>query len=38
MTQSRKLRLLGKIAWLAILVALLVVFSKDEVDFIYRAF
>ena len=38
MDWSPRLRLVAKICWLAFLVAVLVVFSKDEHDFVYRAF
>jgi hypothetical protein len=38
MNPSPRLRLIAKLFWLALLVAVLVVFSKDEHDFVYRAF
>lgn len=38
MSLSPRLRLVAKLFWLAFLVAVLVVFSKDEHDFVYRAF
>jgi len=38
MTPHPRLRLAARIAWLAFLVALLVVLSRDEHDFVYRAF
>ncbi len=38
MDPSPRLRLIAKLCWLAFLVAVLVIFAKDEHDFVYRIF
>lgn len=32
------MRLIGKLAWMALLVNLLLLFARDELDFVYQAF